>query len=203
MGGRVMNLHKTLAAAGTICALAVASAAAAQDAAPVEASATAAEAPPAPPARPSKPTVASLTVELQAAQARIAELEAAGRRQALALDNARAEVQAQRDAAVLRDELLVLGRERNATLFGLAKEILDRYANAGVTERLSRREPFVQAKRVALENEVQAYEDRLRASRLLESTLPPSVEKRMQEDLARARAADPAAAPTDAAPTPQ
>lgn len=125
--------------------------------------------------------------QIAALQARLAQSEQALANHRVLLAQARAEM-------ALKDELLVLGRTRNAELYQIANQILDRYAGVGIGEALVRREPFVQAARVDLENRVQDYEDRLRAARIDESTLPPSVAQRMDEDLARRRA-EAAAAP--------
>lgn len=138
------------------------------------------------------------------AEQQLSMLQARFHQQGQALENHRQLLAQARSEIALKDELLVLGRERNAEIYGIASEILDRYAGVGVSEALSRREPFVQASRVRLENRVQDYEDRLRAARIHENTLPPSVERRMQEDLDRRRseageaeaAATPATAPT-------
>jgi len=50
---------------------------------------------------------------------------------------------------------------RNARLFGVAKEILDRYQRIGLGEVIRAREPFLGAKQVQLENLAQGYEDKL------------------------------------------
>lgn len=128
------------------------------------------EAAPAADAAPAKP---------QTPQERIAELEAALARQAAIADNAVQSLQAARAEIKLKDELLVLGRERNAELYAIAMEIAGKYV------RRRDWEPFVQHDRVRLENARQSYEDRLRAARIYESTLPPSVQKRMEADLGK------------------
>lgn len=129
----------------------------------------------------------------------IATLQARLMQSEQALANHRVLLAQARSEGALKDELLVLGRNRNAELYQIASDILDRYAHMGVGEAMVRREPFVQAARVDLQNRVQDYEDRLRAARINETTLPPSVERRMDEDLARRRAeaasAEPSAAP--------
>lgn len=125
---------------------------------------------------------------------RIATLQARLAQQEQALENHRVLLAQARAEMALKDELLILGRTRNAELFQIANQILDRYAGVGIGEALVRREPFVQAARVDLENRVQDYEDRLRAARIDETTLPPSVEQRMDEELARRRADAAAAA---------
>lgn len=140
------------------------------------------------------PAAPSPEEQIAALQARLAQQEQALQNHRVLLTRARAE-------SALKDELLILGRARNAELYGIASEILDRYAGVGIGESMARREPFVQAARVDLQNRVQDYEDRLRAARIDETTLPPSVERRMDEDLERRRAtaaaetAEPSATP--------
>lgn len=135
------------------------------------------------------------------AEAQLSALQARFDQQGQALENHRQLLAQARAEIALKDELIGLGRERNAELYNIASEILDRYAGVGVTEAMSRREPFVQATRVRLENRVQDYEDRLRAARIHETTLPPSVERQMQEDLDRRRA-EAAAAEAETTPAP-
>lgn len=113
-------------------------------------------------------------------------------RQQVAVDNARQQVEALRAELALKDELLLLGRARNAELYAVASEILARHARQRAWE------PFIQASRVRMDNAVQAYEDRLRAARVTEATLPPSVAARMAAELAPKAAAS---APTPAADT--
>jgi chromosome segregation ATPase len=50
---------------------------------------------------------------------------------------------------------------RNAELFKVGSEILDRYAGVGFGDVLTKREPFLGLKRVELENLVQDYRDKL------------------------------------------
>jgi hypothetical protein len=133
------------------------------------------------PAVPAAP-VMDLTVELA--------------RQKQALANARDEIAQLNADLALRDELLTLGLERNAQLFVISEEILDKYRNAGILTALNRREPFIQASRVRMERLVQDYEDRLRSARITAQTLAPSVEKRMSRELGappQARDPEPAA----------
>lgn len=134
--------------------------------------------------------------QIAALQARLAQQEQALQNHRTLLAQARAE-------GALKDELLILGRVRNAELYEIASEILDRYSGVGIGEALARREPFVQAARVDLQNRVQDYEDRLRAARIDETTLPPSVERRMEEDLERRRAAAAAESAEPSAPPAQ
>ncbi len=49
----------------------------------------------------------------------------------------------------------------NQALYSLGQELLQRYANKGLGETLAQAEPFLQFKRVALENLVQGYQDKL------------------------------------------
>lgn len=118
-------------------------------------------------------------------QERIAELEAALARQTAIADNAAQSLQAAREEIKLKDELIVLGRERNAELYAIAMEIAQKYV------RRRDWEPFVQHDRVRLENAKQSYEDRLGAARIYESTLPPSVQQRMDAELSKRPAPQP------------
>jgi len=59
----------------------------------------------------------------------------------------------------------------NQALYGLGQELLQRYANKGFGETLVQAEPFLQFKRVALENLVQDYQDKL-DQRALKPTAP-------------------------------
>lgn len=120
--------------------------------------------------------------------ARIAELEAALKRQTQIATNAQAQVEGLRADLALKDELIALAVTRNAELYTVAAEIADK----GLSKRSL--EPFVQGKRVEMENLKQSYEDRLRAARFYDSTLPPSVQAQMDAALAQ-KAAQPPAQP--------
>ncbi|WP_197054320.1 hypothetical protein [Sphingomonas sp. 37zxx] len=119
---------------------------------------------------------------------RVAALEAELARQTLIASNARQSLDALRAEVKLKDELLVLGRERNAELYAIAMEIAKKHVRSDDWE------PFFQGERVKMENLRQSYEDRLRAARVYESTLPPSVQKQMDAELGTA--------PTEAPKTP-
>lgn len=152
-----------------------------------------AAAPPAPPAA-EQPKPAAPINELQQLRAEVASLRQQLDRQQLIADNAREELHQAREQAKLRDELLVLGRERNAELLTLGREILARFRSKGLGDVLAGSEPFVQSSRVKLENLVQDYEDKLRAARFTAVTLPPSVEARMRNELRDGGNSQPAAA---------
>lgn len=77
----------------------------------------------------------------------------------------------------LKDELLELGRTRNAEMYAVAGEILGRLSTRKGLD------PALQLKRVRMENLMQDYEDRLRAARIHSSTLPPSLQQRMDQEL--------------------
>ena len=141
----------------------------------------------------SNPTAAPIVTTPAAIAETGAQREERYLRQQVAVDNARQQVETLRAEAALKDELLLLARDRNAELYAVASEILARHA------RQRSWEVFVQGSRVRMENLVQSYEDRLRAARVTAATLPPSVEQRMQRELTTK---DPAAAPvpTDANP---
>jgi len=127
-------------------------------------------------------------------------LQAELRRQSMIVDNARQQVAQIRQEMATKDELLELGRTRNAELYKAALEILDRYRRKDFGAVLAGGEPFVQKSRIRLENLVQDYEDRLRAARVTETTLPPSVEARMQQELEAQKAAQAAGQQPAAAP---
>lgn len=117
-------------------------------------------------------------------KARITELEAQLGRQIMIADNARQEVAIVRADNALKDELIQLARQRNAELYAIGTEILDR----GLHPRSA--EPFLQSRRVKMENLKQSFEDRLNAARIFETTQPPSVQARMDSELKAKRAAD-------------
>lgn len=120
---------------------------------------------------------AATTAKPQSAAERIAELEGQLLRQERIADNARQSMDAMRAEMKLKDELLVLGLERNAELYAIAMEIAQKYV------RRKDWEPFTQQSRVRMENLKQSYEDRLRAARVTAQTLPPSVQQRMDAEL--------------------
>ena len=62
----------------------------------------------------------------------------------------------------------------NAELYKLGDEILARYRNKGFGEMLATQEPFVQARRVALENLVEDYRDKLDQARLPPTAAGPA-----------------------------
>ena len=131
---------------------------------------------------PAEATVKEPT-EVEKLRTEVAEMRARLDRQEMVADNARGQLQQARDEIKLKDELLMLGRQRNAELMALGREILARYRSKGLGDVVIGSEPFVQASRVRLENLVQDYEDKLRAAGFTEATMPPSVEARMRAAL--------------------
>jgi len=129
------------------------------------------------------PAKAAPRSEAERLRAEKETLETELRRQSLIADNARQQVEQVRRELAAKNELLELARTRNAALYETALEILERYRRKDFGAVLAGAEPFVQKSRVRLENLVQDYEDRLRAARVTETTLPPSVEARMREEL--------------------
>jgi chromosome segregation ATPase len=61
------------------------------------------------------------------------------------------------------DTRYTLCTAQNGALVDLGREVIARYANRGVDEMFTLREPFVQTQRVALENLVLSYRERLDA----------------------------------------
>ncbi|MCW4460664.1 hypothetical protein OK349_03025 [Sphingomonas sp. BT-65] len=145
---------------------------------------------PAAPEIPAKPPT-----EAERLRAEVETLRRQLGRQMLIADNARGQLDRARAEAKLKDELIELGRTRNAELLKLGREILDRYARKDFFALVGGSEPFVQSSRVRLENLVQDYEDKLRAQRFTKDTLPPSVEARMRAELAAPAEAKPASQP--------
>jgi hypothetical protein len=64
-------------------------------------------------------------------------------------------------------QLLTTCAAKNAILYRTAREILDRYANVGLGDVLSAKEPFIGAKRVQLQNLAQDYQDKLADQRVM------------------------------------
>ena len=120
------------------------------------------------------------TARPQTPAERIAELEGELARQERIADNARREMEALRAETKLKDELLVLGRQRNAELYAIAMEIAEKHV------RRKDWDVFTQQSRIRMENLKQSYEDRLRAARIFAETLPPSVQQRMDAELGAA-----------------
>ena len=125
---------------------------------------------------------AALAEERDRMQARVAETQAELERTAQRLDQtgksleqSRVEVGNGQRTIALREAAFTALDERHAlqsrnlqtcaannqALFSLGHELLTRYANKGVGEAMAAAEPFLQSKRVALENLVQGYEDKL------------------------------------------
>jgi hypothetical protein len=133
--------------------------------------------------------------EVETFRAEAASLREQLDRQHVIADNARAQLDQARAEIRRKDELLALGRTRNAELLLLGREILDRYRRKDFGAVLAGAEPFTQLTRVKLENLAQDYEDKLRAARFTTDTLPPSVEAKMKADLAVGPDGQPAPAP--------
>lgn len=71
---------------------------------------------------------------------------------------------------------LAICQTKNQELYKTGKDILTAYENVGFGKVLFGREPFIQAKRVELENEAQAYGDKL-----YNSTFDPRVDRPQPE----------------------
>ena len=63
---------------------------------------------------------------------------------------------------------------KNLALYKVAIEVLDRYEHFGLGTALTAREPFVGTTRVALQNMVQEYHDKMREQRLRPETARPA-----------------------------
>lgn len=78
--------------------------------------------------------VEATAVTAPSPEEQIATLQARLAQQEQALQNHRTLLAQARAEGALKDELLILGRTRNAELYGIASEILDRYAGVGIGE---------------------------------------------------------------------
>ncbi len=135
-----------------------------------------------------------LAKTLQENQQELERLRAERQQQERAVSNAQLLSENARRNLELRSELVELCRARNQELYGIGNEILTLYRDQGFGDTLAKREPVFQLKKVKLENAMQAFEDRLREQRMYPDTLPPSLEKKMQESVkqdAPAAAAEP------------
>lgn len=123
------------------------------------------------------------------------ELVDALRKQIAANQQAFKELEQLRQALKEREELVQLGIQRNAELSAIATEVIEKAVDP------SDYDPFFQMRRVKMENLRQSYEDRVRAARIYEGTLAPSVKQPMDEELAQKRQAESAASekPSDPA----
>jgi hypothetical protein len=113
--------------------------------------------------------------ETPPAEARIAHLEGDLARAEQVTENARQQVDQLRAELALKDELIALGIERNAQLYELAVEVIDK----GLSKRSV--EPFLQTARVKMENLQQDYVDRAHAARIYPGTPPPGVQKQNEQ----------------------
>lgn len=91
----------------------------------------------------------------------------------LVADNARQEVERLRTELALKDELIALGIERNAELYAIALDVIEK----GLSK--SSIDPFLQTQRVRMENLKQDYVDRAHAARIHPGTPAPSEKETM------------------------
>lgn len=119
---------------------------------------------------------------LQDARAELEHVRADNARRTQAAQNAQALLDNSQKNATLREELLGVCRERNDQLFNVGQELISMYRDANFNS-FKKREPVLQLQQVKLQNLMQDFEDRLRSQRMYEDTLPPSLEKQMQESL--------------------
>ncbi|RXZ66312.1 hypothetical protein [Pelagerythrobacter rhizovicinus] len=115
------------------------------------------------------------TAETPPVEARIARLEGELARAKRVAENARQQVARLRAELALKDELIALGIERNAQLYELAVEVIEK----GLSKRSV--EPFLQTARVKMENLQQDYVDRAHAVRIYPGTPPPSLQKQNEQ----------------------
>ena len=116
-------------------------------------------------------------------------------------------VKKESERAVLAGKVVALERRvadneiKNAEMFRIGNEVLDRYKNFGLGTALVAREPFVGVTRVKLQNLMQSYQDKLIAQKIR----PADYNSTTPEQPAPAKSAasaKPAAADTKPAPAP-
>lgn len=133
----------------------------------------------------------SLQAKLKAAETAAAQDAASNRQNAEALEKARAQMQevitrfretaatlkdVETDRNLLRSQLQVRDRDlnacidRNASLYDLNKEVLDRYERKGMWSSLAEKEPFTKIQRTRLENLIDDYRERAKDLRLQTQT---------------------------------
>lgn len=119
------------------------------------------------------------------------QLRATTTRQAQAVQNVQSMLQNAQSSLALRDELVGLCRSRNEEMYKVGQELIGMYRDKDFNS-FTKREPVLQIQQVKLQNLMQDFADRLRDQRVYEDTLPPSLEKKMQESLQKDAAAQPA-----------
>jgi phage-related tail protein len=129
-----------------------------------------------------------LNEALKSANDEVTRLRADAARQKTAVENMRVMLDQTQQKLALRDELVELSRTRNQELFKVGTDLIALYRDKDMNS-LAKREPVLQLSQVKLQNLMQEYEDRLRAARVFPDTLPPSLEKQMQESLRNGSAA--------------
>lgn len=119
-------------------------------------------------------------------------------------------VKKESERAALAGKVVALQRRvednevKNAEMFKIGNEILDRYKGFGLGTALTAREPFIGITRVKLQNLMQSYQDKLVAQKIrpadYNNTLP---EENLEKAAPPAPASKPEAAPKGQAPAAQ
>ena len=117
-------------------------------------------------------------------------------------------VKKESERAVLAGKVISLERRvadneiKNAEMFRIGNEVLDRYKNFGLGTALVAREPFVGVTRVKLQNLMQSYQDKLIAQKIRPADYNSTTPDPAAPANAAPASAKPAAADTKAAPAP-
>jgi septal ring factor EnvC (AmiA/AmiB activator) len=112
-----------------------------------------------------KAKLADQQAELARLQDGVSQWKAAAEKAVLAARTAAAQRDKEAANAIAMQRRADDLASRNAELFRLGSEILDRYEKFGLGEQFLAREPFVGRARVELENQVSDYEDKLLAEK--------------------------------------
>lgn len=122
------------------------------------------------------------TQQLKDTRDELEQLHADNARRAQAVQNMKTLLDNVEKNSALRNELVDLCRDRNQQMYRISQELIAMYRDEDFNS-FARREPVLQFQQVKLQNLMQEFEDRLRSQRMHEDTLPPSLEKQMQENL--------------------
>lgn len=119
---------------------------------------------------------------LQDARDELEGVRADNARRIQAAQNVQAMLDNSQKNAALREELLGVCRDRNDQLYKVSQELIAMYRDKDFNS-FTKREPVLQLQQVKLQNLMQDFEDRLRSQRMYQDTLPPSLDKQMQDSL--------------------
>jgi septal ring factor EnvC (AmiA/AmiB activator) len=122
------------------------------------------------------------TQQLKDTREELERLRADSARSSQAVQNMKSMLDNAEKNSALMQELVGLCRDRNQEMYKVSQELITMYRDKDFNS-FTKREPVLQLQQVKLQNLMQEFEDRLRSQRMHEDTLPPSLEKQMQDGL--------------------